>query len=338
MSTKVTAGTVSDVINLFKNVSNALVNSINKLVDWGLKISDAEEADGVYSYSISTEGGNVAKVKLTPVMNKDGVFNVEVKAKKGGKSVKYRNIKAEDIDDTISDSVNELFQEDISEKSTKASRKLKVTLKRVCSSRGDTINLTAVQANYSASEALNDLTTILSDDTFADTITTEPTSFEIIDEGDSFDVNVTECSPEVDPAYIFTEMMTAAYTLLYNVQCVHWNAKGYNFHTLHNILNDYYYTINYQIDTAAEWCVEFSGWAPHPSSLLFPDCEWGSVIPAGFTAESGFDIIRTSIQDYVSTLELYYCNVDHDIQSVLDEWIRGWKSASDYIITRILKQ
>ena len=337
MSTKVAASTISDVITLLKSVSDALVNSLDKLVDWGLKLSDPEEVDGVYSYDISTPGGNVARVKLTSVMNKEDVFHVEIKSKKNGKSVEYRNIKAKDVNDAISDGVEELFQEKVSKDAANASRKLKVTLKRVCSSRGDTINLTAVETNYSACEALSDLTTILSEDGFADTITEIPTSFEIVDEGDSFDVTPTDCSPQVDLCCVFTEIMSAAYKLFHNIQCIHWNAKGSNFNLLHNTLNDYYYTISHQIDNAAEWCVEFCGWAPHPSSLITYSDEWNSIVADGFTGEAGFDLIRTCIQEYISTLELYYCNLDHDIQSVLDEWIRGWKSQSEYIITRILK-
>lgn len=335
MKTTITASTLSDVTKMLKTISDALVRGIDTLIDWGIKVSDGEEVDGVVSYTIVTPGGNTAKVTLTPVMNKSDVWNVQVKANKSGKSQTYRNVKDADVDDAIGKGVSKLFGENLDE--VKSTKRLNVTLQRICSNRGDTINLTSVSANYNASQALDDLTTILSEDAFADTITETPTSFEIVDEGDSFDVTPTDCSPQVDPCYMFTEIMSAAYKLFHNIQCIHWNAKGNNFHLLHNTLNDYYYTINYQIDNAAEWCVEFCGWAPHPSSLISRADEWNSIVAAGFTAEAGFDLIRTCIQDYVSTLELYYCNLDHDIQSVLDEWIRGWKSQSEYIITRILK-
>lgn len=337
MDSAIMSGTVADAVKVFKGISDALINSLNKLVDWGIKISGADESDGVYSYDITTPDGNVARVKETPVMNKDDVFHIEVKAKKGGKTVKYRNIKVEDIESTISDAVKELFEEAVAKKGANSSKKLKVTLKRVCSSREESINLTAVQANYSACEALDDLTAVLSEDEFADTITATPTSYEIVDSGDSYDVNPIDCSPEIDSLAMFTSMLSAGYSLMYNIQCVHWNAKGNNFRELHETLDRYYYSMNYQIDKVAEWCVEFAGSAPHPTTLCVPVCDWGSVITNGFTLESGFDLIRNSICDYVSTLELYYCNLDHDIQSVVDEWIREWRYAANYIITRTLK-
>ena len=54
----------------------------------------------------------------------------------------------------------------------------------------------------------------------------------------------------------------------------------------------------------------------------------------GFDIDTGYSVLTTEVKKYIDTLECYYCNLPHDVQSLLDDWIREWKHQTDYLIAR----
>lgn len=332
---KIEASVLSDIKSFFSKLSNAVVKGVNTLIDWGVKISDMEELeDGSSRYVMETPKGNKIQITYVPVVNTQDTWNVTVKSVKGGKSQKYTSVKGSDIGEAIVKAVNKLFGEDMSAQDLEASRKITVTLQRVCAATGDTINLTSVSANYNPVRVLEDLDTIVSDDNFVGTLTEVPTSFEITDTGDEFDVAPLPVTADSSLLDTFTEIFKAGYRLHTNLQCIHWNAKGQGFHVLHQYTSDYYYSMNWQLDQLAEWFVEYCGHAPHPATLV--SAEDAVDCTSGYDMETGLQIAQNSINEYIAALELYYCNLDKDIQSIIDGWIRDWKSRSHYTIERTL--
>lgn len=332
------SGTLSNIKQFFSKISNAVVSGVDKLISWGVKISELDQSEeGQYSYTMETPSGNKINIQYVPVVNTDDTWNVTVKAVDSGRTQKYTMVKDTDLADAIIKAVKKLFNEDMSQHDVDSSNRMTVTLKKVCASTGDTINLTSVTANYNATQVLDDLDAVVSDDSFVETLTEEPSSFEIVDTGDAFNVTPitdTVCIDNENVAHSCIELLRAAFALYQNAQFIHWNAKGINFELLHNYTNDLYYTINWQIDTMAEWCVEYCGYAMHPAKFISCDNILENI--DGFTAEVGLQYLRGAIDEYIAALELYYCNFDKDIQAVLDGWIRDWKSKAHYKLQRTL--
>ena len=119
------------------------------------------------------------------------------------------------------------------------------------------------------------------------------------------------------------------------VTAIHWNAKGDKSEELHRIAENFIYTLRSHIDTLGELAVERCGSVPSPISImreLSDDCNTLS----GFDFDGGIQIIQGAITNYVASLETFYCNQTHDVQSVLDNWIRDLNSQKEYFLQRRL--
>ena len=88
----------------------------------------------------------------------------------------------------------------------------------------------------------------------------------------------------------------------------------------------------YNIDTIAEWCVEYTGVVPNVLTYQYTPI----ATVQGFDFQTGIDTAKKLIDDYISVLECYYVNVEHDVQSVMDDWIRNLKQKSNYFMERAL--
>ena len=335
-------------LDAVKKISDILFKGFDKLVNMGFEFSDKidEPKEGVKVLHVTTGNGDEFDVTLTEVTDK--LYNMKMTTKDGKtKEIKNVNLKdSKSITEPITDFVNDVFEAGVEEikdekgndimNNTNSSKKLSVTLKRVCASTEDEIHLTSVNANYSACDALDNLDAVLSDNDFVSQITEEPQTFSIIDEGDSLDVaTCDECEAQSD-SYILT-MITNCLCLRDLMQFIHWNAKGENMRELHSEVENYYWRINNEIDVLAELQVELFGFMPNPGTLCNCACYNELNTTDGFTAEQGYDIMKDAINGHISELQLYYCNFTSHVQSILDDWIRSWSKASNYFIKQIRK-
>lgn len=349
MKKKVTAGVIDDAGGLLKQLANTFFKGLDALIDHGLKVKNQEVTDdGGWRFTavIPKKGrGKNAKVKsfeidikCKPVDGDDALIDMYFKGQdgkektvEGVKKSNYQNVITTTIADMYKACVDTLYDEKKKSYIWQSNR-LDVTLQRVCASTGDTIHLTAINANYAATKALEDLDAVLSDDAFVSEITEEPVSYSIVDEGETFDVNRIA---EVNAMDGLRKILCGAFNLMHTAQCVCWNAKGDDFHELRAEANDLAWSLYYQIDTIAELCVEFNGFAPHPNTCTYPDC---SIDPnTGFTKSDGLNVLRNAIEFYIGELEGYRCNFPADVQAKIDEWVRNIKHRSRYTINQIQK-
>ena len=337
----VQAGVIDDVSSIVKKLFDTIFKGIDKLLDGrGYDKKDSKEVDvddspsGENYFGTETiyESGNGDQVKVTVVQTSKNPdkFTVTVKAN-GHREIVKKNVKSNKIDDVVTSYMDSELSA-TNEGPIESSKRLQVTLKRVAASTGAEIHLTAINANYSIVEAMTDLDVILADDEFANMITDEPKSFEIteVEDEDEYDVNEMDEDEEVDTTETYSSMFFAALQLQYNLQYIHWGAKGEQFAEIHRMVDSIMWCAREHVDVLAELMVEKTGVVPHPGTAQFaqlPD-------PDGLNFQSSLEYAITSIHDFIDVLEGYYVNLDHDVQGQLDSWIRDMKKNADYFMKR----
>ena len=225
-----------------------------------------------------------------------------------------------DVNDNVNMNNDDLFQ----------SSKISVTLKKVTASDNSTdIHLCAINAGGNPVRAMRVLSDILDDDEFVDTITEEPVSFEITETASDYDV---EEATGVDTSETFREMLRACVECYHNLQAIHWGAKTSKFRDIHSFVESLIWSIQYNVDTIAEWCVEYTKSVPNVLEFSYTPLQ----VADGFDFESAMSAAKAQIDNYISVLECYYVNVEHDVQSVMDNWIRDLKKQSNYVLDRSL--
>ena len=225
-----------------------------------------------------------------------------------------------DVNDNVDMKNDDLFQ----------SSKISVTLKKVTASDNSTdIHLCAINAGGNPVRAMRVLADILDDDEFVDTITEEPVSFEITETADDYDVEETT---SVDTSETFSEMLRACVECYHNLQAIHWGAKTSKFRDIHSFVESLVWSIQYNVDTIAEWYVEYTKSVPNVLNYQYTPLQ----VADGFDFESAMSAAKAQIDNYISVLECYYVNVEHDVQSVMDNWIRDLKKQSNYVLDRSL--
>lgn len=346
MKKTVKAGPVMDTVKsivdaLFRGLDRAL-SDVDKI---GTKKKEENiEEDGVQGKYLlyETADGSILEVKLFAVEEHPDYFIVRVRideddstAKESEKPLRKDQVSnfitnyAEehdlgtleegiDVNDNVGMEDDEVFQ----------GTKISVTLQRVSAGNEDTINLCAINAS-NAVKAMSILEDVLSDDAFVATITAEPASFEITEADDEYDVQDTDT---VDTSRTFEEMLKACVECYHNLECIHWAAKGKKFHEIHSYTESLMWDVRYNIDTIAEWCVEFTKKAPNVLAYQYTPLDPSE----GYDFESAMSAAKYQLDNYIKVLECYYVNVDHDVQSVMDNWIRDLKKKSNYVLDRTL--
>lgn len=210
------------------------------------------------------------------------------------------------------------------------SSKISVTLKKVTASDHSTdIHLCAINAGGNPVRAMKVLADVLDDDEFVDAITEEPVSFEITETASDYDV---EEATGVDTSETFREMLRACVECYHNLQAIHWGAKTSKFRDIHSFVESLIWSIQYNVDTIAEWCVEYTKSVPNVLEFSYTPLQ----VADGFDFGSAMSAAKAQIDNYIAVLECYYVNVEHDVQSVMDNWIRDLKKQSNYVLDRSL--
>lgn len=321
--------TLSKLTNFLKNISEKLFNLFDKLGDSGMKIIEQKDLKDGGQWLKLEYNGNYAELTISPIADKEGTYNVVVKSALGG-TTRLDNLSESEIDSKVEAALKKIFYSSSNSKDVNSSKTLKVTLQAITSATGVDVNLTAIKANYDAATAIQDLETVLGDDAFIAQLTAEPVSFEITDAGDSYDIQQTD---SFDTAGTINQLIQAAMQLWANLKVIHWAAKGVQSFELHSRSDELAWRASHDVDFFGEYAVEVKQPAPNPISNC---CDLSLITDQnGFTAEQGYAFIRDEIKKYVSVLETLYVNFPHDVQSILDEMIRGWKKESDYFYTRV---
>ena len=342
MKSAIKAGLLSDLTKFIQSLSSALSKAIDALGRMDYEVKDGKKtSDGGVEFTVITGSGDEFKATITPTKT-EGILRADFSTKDGKK---YHLDKVKDSKDAIlkafetaagnlfdSDAIDDAINDDTGESIFNGSN-IKVTLKKVTSAKSEDIRLCAITANCKACDAMAGLDAVLSDDAFVATLTAEPTSFEIIDEGAEFDVQPIENGFGIDGAY--EKILESVYALYFDAQFIHWNYSGDNFNDIHSFTNDLVWTLNSIIDYLAEIQVEKQQSVKHPLTIICELCCEPEAIPTSgvsMTCDEVISQLIEEIENVADHLECFRCNFENDIQLQFNSWIRDLHQKSRFYL------
>lgn len=324
-------------LDTLKMISDALFKGFDKLIDLGMKFEDNIDtpADGVKIFHITTGGGKKFDLKIAD--NGKDVYDLYAKVT-GFKPLDAKRVKVADVPKVISDYVDNILGEGVEEAKDDSGNdlfssedKCIVSLKKVTAGSDIEIHLTSINCSIDPLVAMNNIQTVLNNDSFISQLADEPKTFSIIDEGDNLDV--TECSPEcANSSDYILNVFRAANAALHFIQFIHWNAKGCHMTDIHYMTDSFIGSLQSQMDMFAELQVELFDSMPNPSTLN-TECDCSTVDTSDITKV--YNSLRDCLNQYADTIEFYYCDFSFDVQSRLDDIIRDWRKQANYFIKQI---
>lgn len=327
------------IAKLLKALPKYLGNGINEVVKRGIKVEESKPVDGKNYDSgiifVATSGkGTVIKCKVVPVPERKGRFNMYIKSKDGKKAA-YPSIGQDQMDDKITEFFDKFYgeafedadnneddfnmeefneDEDANNQSAdsddaSSSSKLFMKLSKVTSGTDVHVNLESVMANYNSVSALADMTAVVNNDEFVSMLDSTPKCYQVTTVDDQLDVADTEAMPNFNP---FAELLRGYYLTVLNLDYLSTNYSDASM----NRLDPYYLSsdIRYWIHNIVT-IAKVSGFCtPNPIDLIQGqqgiDCQ---------NSESGLCSMKSILENLLATIELYYANFSHDIQSILDD-------------------
>lgn len=323
MSKTIQCSTISDIVKTFKDISDKLTKGIDKLFDLGLKIFDPQNKDGQLSYKLSLSSGETAQVTFTPSSKDESKWDIVLTDEKSKKSKKYTEVKDSDADKIIGDAIEEMYGVKLSD--IKSSKRIKATFRKVTAAKCDCVELVSVNANYDGSEAWDDINTIVSDDAFVAALPCDAEcSYEIVDEGSSFDVNPVDLVEKADlTTDQVDEIIQKAEYLLLDSLYINSNASGPLTSDIRNICSNIDWSVRSITSTMMDYSVEQLDYTPNPLTCI-------QNVPNNIGTLDPLEELRSNASRLISALQLYYCNITHDFQSIFDSWIRDLSHVSEY--------
>lgn len=335
---KIQSSVISDLTKLLKTVADFIFKGVDMLTTMGYETIDAKEhKDGSYEIKHKSEDGTIVIEKGKPIKWDDNgkatVYNIVLINKSNNKSAKLNNISQDLFKDkakfekTFGDALNKIGAGQF----IMNSKKLQVTLKKVTSGTEATIELTAINANYAPDTALSDLDAILSDDEFAAQITEEPVSYEITDEGESFDI---ESIASVDTASAAISVYKTAFALEQNLRYVYFVCSGSEVENVRHSIDRVRWMVSSMVDTTAGWIIEKDGTIPYPLECM----QEGGVIDCSLPndAQAILRQIQSAVWNMIAILDLNLVNFDTDMQGMINCWLRDCKDLADHVIKQYL--
>lgn len=329
------AGLLSDIKNLANKLISGLDGVLTKLMDAGLEFGRGEETEeGGMQFELENDQIPDGGVITYNPSDEEGKINLQFESGNVKRDFGKVPLDSNKIATVLNQFTSKTFGFDIINSSKIVQNKsLKVTLHRA--EHGDTasIQMTKVAASYNMVEAMEVLGAVLGEDSFVDLVTEDGASFDIIDDG-SDELEIIQIdTDDIDVQDTALDCLYAAIVLYNNFKKIHWHAAGPEFFRLHELADYYARMVSSDIDTLGEIFVETLGWAPNPG--LAPTDRL-IISRDGIERDAGFELIRSEVNNYLITLDTYYVNFPHDIQSVLDNIIRFWSAEIDYKLRRAL--
>lgn len=214
-----------------------------------------------------------------------------------------------------------------------SSKRLKVRMQKVVGSKKPHARLIAIEANYDPAEALTDVRYICSDPDFVGTLSDAPEQFTIQVEPDG-DMDVVSDGSELSPEVGYAAILSQAYRGMFDMQYIHWNILGDQFQDVHRMTDDYVSFFKSVIDMVAEIYLETSHSIPHPLQLFSEDA--AIMDDLNIDSKDGAKLAADILTSFGTCLDLYYVNFSHDVQSLVDEWIRYCKKQAQFLLTRMI--
>lgn len=301
------------------------------------KNSEDESSDNVYPDLENPEGSN----QVDNNSNEESEARVDVVLLDAelneDHTKKYENVLFDDktLNDLIKDyiknelkinsngSYEKIVEVDSNGNPVNSSKVMKVKLKKVVSSKETSIDLVKIQASYDAGEAQSDLIYLLEDPSLFESISEDGTNLEVTSTPDSFEIQ--DCG-EVDVSMpeVCSYVMSVAIRNMFNFRYLSYIASGENAPSARDTCSCLEWMLSDMIDTFAKLSVEYGSYAVNPS--LSVDTTSALQFDGPVSSECVLNNVRTGLLELSGALELYYCDMPHDVQALFDGWIRSISS------------
>lgn len=340
----------SKLIDSLKQLTGNVRKALNKLANLGIKLTDAKNDD---EHNISTiegtlPGGTKIDITWQPHDATQQMFRMKIKDTRG-KSVEDANVREDDYYKRLTELVKEGWGVDISDElqhpaeesdeaadlndenaeSVSESTKLHLRLHKVCGSAEDSIVLDRIYGNYAISDMNADLASLLNDDDFAQSITEAGNDICVTVTPDEFDVQAYSMDDVVCYRESILDLLKVAYLTLWDLQDIHWNVKGDDFDTIHELSDKYIHYVFDDIDWLAELCVELTDNVPHVHDLV--SCSYQVT-----TSNDYWTRLKDNLNDFATALECYSCNFNPDIAEYISERVRLYRKSANFFVGRAL--
>lgn len=340
----------SKLIDSLKQLTGNVRKALNKLANLGIKLTDAKNDD---EHNISTIEGTLPggmKIDITwqPHDETKQMFRMKIKDTRG-KSVEDANVREDDYYKRLAELVKEGWGVDISDElqqaaeepdesadlndenaeSVSESTKLHLRLHKVCGSAEDSIVLDRIYGNYAISDMNADLVSLLNDDEFAQSITEAGNDICVTVTPDEFDVQTYSMDDVVCYRESILDLLKVAYLTLWDLQDIHWNVRGDDFDTIHELSDKYVHYVFDDIDWLAELCVELTDNVPHVHDLP----------PSPDSVSVGTDYwarLKDTLNNFATALESYSCNFSPDAAEYILERVRLYRKSANFFVGRAL--
>jgi hypothetical protein len=80
-----------------------------------------------------------------------------------------------------------------------------------------------------------------------------------------------------------------------------------------------------QFDRLSTYCIELGVPVPHPADISETGCELCTM-----NTNQRMLHIFNRVTSVIAAIDLYYCNFEKEFQSLLDNWLLGWKNLAYY--------
>lgn len=334
----------ASIFDKIKKTLNKLFGMFEALVDNGMQIIDTDTGDGGETIvQLKTKDGQsffIAQKEMKP-----SIFNIRIYDQAKTKQFQKKDLKVENVPKYVADCLKEGWKIDINDTTKEdnevnSAKKMKMTLKRVVGSKEDEIHLISITGNYDVAEMQNNIDTLLSDEAFVETVTEEPKTFEILDNGDDLDVQNCDDSCEIDynmcAIAAANEIINESYNILFDMQYIHWNAKGSDFQNIHSATDSMMWVIRDSIGTMAELISEYGGTARHPREIM--DCFEVNATDIPVAGKDCLEYIRTRLDSYAKCLSFWSVNFTKDVQNIVLKWCRSAESNANYFIKNTITE
>lgn len=318
--TEIKSNIISDTLKMIKEISSTLFKGLDKLIELGLSVEDSEQTDkGGFKLKVTTKNNKSIFIEAIPTDKKD-YYDIEFIDQNKKKELQ-KNIHVSKFDEIVTKVIKDVYGEDIKSKSSEnvsSARKIEATLSKITSSKETNINLHAINASYDIVSAYNDLSNILNSDEFIDILSEKPTSYEIIDDGDDFDINQIESfeisSPQEDLLGMLQSIENTSLYLL-------WNIHGDNYLNVRAIIEEFIWNIRYKKDELANIIYCAQNCVPAISNLELKTIDVDSC-----DTNSCLNLMSALITDLITYIECIYCNLPSNDQVIMDQWINDFRN------------
>lgn len=323
---KVQAGLLADAAKVIKSISENVFKFIDKFGDYQITVTKEQKLDNGGVKMWCEYGGTPFGMIVAPIWDKDnkktGKVNVLVRCH--NKDTRFDGIRDLDVEEKVIGVLKkELgFVDKEENSSASSSRKLLVTLQKVVSGTDCCVNLTSVSANFSGAQASELLDTVLDNETFLDSIGTEPVSFEISDSGESIDIQTTD---RFDVTETYQNLLQQALRLWGCFTKLFWYTDDAE---TQGTIGDYQALLTEEMNLLGRRLVE---------ERDSPDGEYSGqgnpfIVDNGiFLGDDSAGTVQEEIEsllpEYVQSLQLYSANFPEEMQWELDTHLQDWESA-----------